>query len=410
MKRTALVLVACVGVTLAAEAWLRGNLFKHVSYSNSESIDVQLRDRDRDGPWSVLFVGDSEVRWGVDPENFDRGMAEGGTASRSFNHAFDGFGASWWTVLLPRVLQSPALADVKTVAIGVQMTEAHRVLTPTREHCGALQRPVLTSAFGIDNGLDGLCQSRTWDSQLGRQMFAPLWSVRYASAVRTLLMPEAVSVTPKLQFNSRKAGDPVRGFQPHRSIAQDEKDAYAEFDRWKAQFNPERDFKPLPPHAWEQMVAAGGFFDEVNSTVTRSGRRLVLFALPTNPWVIDTFQRRDDYVRNSRLLTQWAANTGVVFIDLGIQDRPDAALFFSDMRHLSGQGAADFSFRLGRAFAPFMVNGQRSAAIPSVHGPLDVDNAKIGATQREDRPVRTAGEGSSLQSHISTLAARKVQP
>ena len=186
-------------------------------------------------------------------------------------------------MLLPRVLQSPALADVKTVAIGVQMTEAHRVLTPSHEHCGALQRPVLTSAFGIDNGLDGLCQSRTWDSQLGRQVFAPLWSVRYASAVRTLLMPEAVSMTLKLQFNSRKAGDSVRGFQAHRSIAQDEKDAYAEFDRWKAQFNPERDFKLLPPHAWEQMVAAGGFFDEINSTVTRSGRRLFFLRSPRTP-------------------------------------------------------------------------------------------------------------------------------
>lgn len=410
MKRTALVLVASVGVLLAAEAWLRSNLFKHVSYSNSESIDIQLRDRDHDGPWSVLFVGDSEVRWGVDPKNFDRGMADGGATTRSFNHAFDGFGASWWTVLLPRVLQSPALADVKTVAIGVQMTEVHRMLTPTREHCGALQRPVLTSAFGIDNGLDGLCQSRTWDSQLGRQIFAPLWSVRYASSVRTLLMPEAVSVTPKLQFNSRKAGDPVRGFQPHRSIAQDKKDAYAEFDRWKAQFNPERDFKPLPPHAWEQMVAAGGFFDEVNNTVSGSGRRLVLFALPTNPLVIDTLQRREDYVRNSRLLTQWAANTGVTFIDFGIQDRPDAEDFFSDMRHLSGQGAADFSIRLGRAFAPFMVNGQQTAATPSLHGSIDVGNAIASATRRVDIPARTAGEGSSSQNEMSTHAVGKVHP
>jgi len=409
VKRTILVLVACLGLLLAAEVWLRGNLFRYVSYSNSESIDVQLRDRDREGPWHMLFVGDSEVRWGLNPEQVDRGLTEGGATARSFNHAFDGFGASWWTVLLPRVLQSPALADVQTVAIGVQMIEVHQVLTPTRDHCGALQRPVLTSAFGIDNGLDGLCQSRAWDSQLGRQMFAPLWSVRYASAVRTLLMPEAVSVTPMLQFNSRKAGKPLRGFQPHRSIEQDEKEAYAEFGRWKAQFNPERDFNPLPPQAWEQMVAEGGFFDEVNSIVSRSERRLVLFALPTNPLAIDTFQRRADYARNSRLLSQWAANQRVTFIDLGIQDRPDAAMYFSDMRHLSGYGAADFSLRLGRAFAPFMDIGQRSADVPSVQGPLCMSTARIGVTQPVDGTVQLNGE-SSPQSHTSTLTVRKLQP
>lgn len=359
VKRSVLVFVVCVGLLFAAEAWLREYLFRYVSYSNSESIDAQLRARDRDGPWQVLFVGDSEVRWGVNPEQVDRGLTEGGANFRSFNHGFDGFGASWWTVLLPRILQSPTLADVQTVAVGVQMIETHQVPIPSTKHCGSLQRPVLTSAFGIDNALDGWCQPRAWDSQLGRELFAPLWSVRYASAVRTMLIPQAFSVTPKLQFNSRKAGDPLRGFQAHRSIEQDEKEAMSEFGRWKAQFNPERDFKSLPPQAWEQMVAKGGFFDELNSIVSGSGRRLVLFALPTNPVVIDTFQRRSDYARNSSLLSQWAENKKVPFIDLGIQDRPDAALYFSDMRHLSGYGAADFSLRLGRAFAPIFEGEQR---------------------------------------------------
>ncbi len=352
MKRIFLVLIACIGGLLPAEMWLRGHLFEHVSYSNSESTDAQLRDRLRDGPWSILFVGDSEVRWGVDPVLIDRGLAEGGVTARSFNHAFDGFGASWWTVILPRVLQSPTLDGVQTVVLGVQMTEEHRFITPTHEHCGALQRPVLTSSFGIDIGVDNICQSRAWDSQLGRKIFAPLWSVRYASAVRSLLLPQAVSVTPKLTFNSRKAGPPVRGFQPHRSIADDETEANAEFTRWTAQFTPVRDFKPLPSDVWEKMVSEGGFFDAFKAMVNRSGRRLVLFALPTNPLVIDTFQRRDDYIRNSHLLSGWAARNGVTFVDMGIQDRVDASSYFSDMRHLSGVGAAEFSLRLGRALAP----------------------------------------------------------
>jgi hypothetical protein len=97
------------------------------------------------------------------------------------------------------------------------------------------------------------------------------------------------------------------------------------------------------------MVAPGGYFDELNEIVTRSGRRLALFALPTNPAVIDTFGRRGDYARNTKLLAQWAQRNHVTYVDLGLQDRPDANDYFSDMRHLSGVGALDYSRKLGQA-------------------------------------------------------------
>lgn len=352
-KRLLLAFACCVALLAAGEAWLHRNLFRHVFYSNSESIDAQLRDRDASAGWKMMFVGDSEVRWGIDPVQVDAAFRDAGLAMQSFNHAFDGFGASWWPALLPRILQAPALGGVETVVVGVQLTDALSVVRPEAAQCGALQRPVLTSPFGIDLGLDGMCNRRSWDARLGRDLFRPLWSVRYASAVRSVLLPDAVfgNHGDRLRFNSRKAGPPHRGFQPHRSVADDAAIFDSEFAQWKAQWNPERDFQALPPELWPGLVADGGFFDQLLQSTSGAGRKLALFALPTNPLVIDTFRRREDYARNSALLAQWAGRRGVVFVDLGLQDRADADQYFSDMRHLSGIGARDYSRRLGTALA-----------------------------------------------------------
>jgi hypothetical protein len=350
-KRILLSLACCLAVLAAGEAWLRGNLFRHVSYTNSESIDAQLQARDGGGRWKMMFVGDSEVRWGIDPEQVDAGFRDAGAETLSFNHAFDGFGASWWPTLLPKVLQSPSLHDVETVVVGVQLTDALSVVQASAGQCGALQRPVLTSSWAVDHGLDGMCRTRSWDAQLGREAFGMLWTVRYAPAVRSLVLPDAIFRAQRLQFNSRKAEPPRRGFQAHRTIAEDQASFADEFASWKRQWQPERDFRPLPPQVWPGLVAQGGFFDQLQQALAGSGKRLALFALPTNPLVIDTFRRRADYTSNSALLAQWAAAHNVVYVDLGLQDRSDAATYFSDMRHLSGVGARDYSRRLGQAMA-----------------------------------------------------------
>ena len=349
--RIILAVTLCIALLAAAEWWLRGNLFRHVSYSNSENIDHQVRARAEGAPWSAIFVGDSEVRWGIDPEVIDEAFRQAGVPMKSFNHALDGFGASWWPRLLPKLLREPSLREVETVIVGVQLIDQHRTVSESGIDCGALQRPVLTSPFAVDLRVDGLCRSRSWDAQLGRELFGELWTVRYSSAVRSLLLPSSAFRTSGLQMNSRKLDAPHRGFQAHRTVAQDRAIYADELRRWKAQYVPERDFRPLPEGAWDRQVAPDGFFDELLASVQGSGRKLALFALPTNPEVIDTFGRRADYQANSRLLRQWAIAHGVIYVDLGINDRPDADEFFSDMRHLSGTGARIYSGQLGDALA-----------------------------------------------------------
>lgn len=351
MKKSILLILVSLIILACFEAWLRSNLFKYTSYSNSESIDAQLKSRDTSNEWNVLFIGDSETRWGINPSEIDAAFERNGVKVSSFNHAFDGFGASWWSRLLTKILTAPALENVEVVVIGIQMIDGYRVIQATGEDCGALQKPVLTSPFAIDAGIDSLCGTTTWDAKIGRSLFDGLWMARYSSTVHSLLMPDFMENTNSLQFNSRKEGISYRGFEPHRSISADPLEYNQEFERWKAQYIPERHFIPLPPQLWAELTAESGFFDQLKAIVDSTGRQVVLFALPTNPVVIDTFNRREDYYRNSRLLNDWATKRGVIFVDLGIQDVKEPEIFFSDMRHLSGEGAKNFSARLGAALA-----------------------------------------------------------
>jgi hypothetical protein len=354
MNKKLLVSLLCVClVTLGFELWLRSKLFSLVSYSSSESIDRQLGERNKQrARWTLIFIGDSETRWGIVPSTIDQEMVTSSRAKiESFNHSFDGFGAGWWPALLPSLFEHESLSQLKYVALGVQMTEVHRQYNSENAECGSLQRPVLTSSFGIDSGYDRLCRLSTWDAKLGRAVFDLFWTVKYASAVKSLLMPAWLDQTNGLRSNSRRTGSFDRGFEGHRSSKDDLNEVQQETGRWLKQFQPSRDFKPLPRDEWPRSLSENGYFDSLKKTVERRGAKLILFALPTNPFVIDTFNRRSDYIENSKALGAWSISNGVVFIDLGIEDVADPETHFSDVRHLSETGAKDYSSRLGRALA-----------------------------------------------------------
>jgi len=51
------------------------------------------------------------------------------------------------------------------------------------------------------------------------------------------------------------------------------------------------------------------------------------------------------------LLQDWAIKNDVVFVDAGIQDVANPDVYSSDMRHLSGVGALEYSRKLGRLLA-----------------------------------------------------------
>lgn len=352
MKKVAFLIACVVTITSLVELLLRRNLFDTVSYSNSRAVDLQLRQRDSTDQWTMLLIGDSEVRWGIDPKGIESAFAKAGITERVFNHAMDGFGAGQWAVLYQLISAQHSLGNVRRVGLGVQLIEEHRFqdrVSATSTCSGALRRPILDSAFGTDLGLDALCFDGNWEARLARAVSKPLWLTRYRPAVKELVWGRYFPSSRVIEINSSAIGDAYQGFEPHSPISATRQNFTEEFPRWRGQFDPQRDFRPLPPDAWPAMVASDGFFDRFANVIRRSGREPFFFALPTNPLVIDTFNRRSDYVRNSGLLSAWARSRGVVFVDLGIQDRDDADQYFSDVRHLSVAGAADYSFRLGVA-------------------------------------------------------------
>jgi hypothetical protein len=363
MRDAFIAFLLCVAVLAGTEVFLHDALFNKVSYSNSESIDHQLRERNAADDWDILFIGNSETRWGIDPAMIDAAFLRHGIVEKSFNHAFDGFGPSWWPLLLPPILKHPSLRNVRVVVLGVQMINEEHVIRPLEQERSELQRPVLMSPFAIDLGVEELFRKESWDATLSRKLFSGLWAVRYSSAVRTLLFPTALYGTEQVKFRPRRQGESYHGFEPHMSIDLDQYPL--QLANWKAQFNEKQDFKPLPPDIWKAMTGNSGFFDELCRIVRSSGKELVLFALPTNPVIIDTFRRRENYHRNADLLRRWAAERNVLFVDFGIQDVQNPTEFFSDVRHLSAAGARSFSWRLGESLAaselvaPLLAGGRK---------------------------------------------------
>ncbi len=334
------------------EFWLRDYLWEYASYSNSDSIDQQLKEWKGRQKWDVVFIGDSEVRWGVNPIAFEEGVVSQGRQHISaFNHGFDGFGGSWWSVILPKIFKNRFDSkSIQYIAIGVQMIGndtfwEEMASLEMSKNCGALQHPVLTSSFGIDFGLDEFCNSKSGKiDQIFNKFDFNLWFLRYRSAIKSIFLDETGKM---LRFNSAKSGNGFRGFEPHNPIKNNLESFNSDFARWKKQFDGQpHSLSPLPLKIWEDMVNYGGYFDRMTDLVRSLGAEPIFFALPTNPLVIDYFHRRSDYIRNSDLLAKWAKSRGVIEINLGILDRQDPEYYFSDMRHLSYYGAEDFSKRL----------------------------------------------------------------
>lgn len=328
---------------------LRNFLFNEVSYTNSRSFDEQLEQLHSRKDWNLIFIGDSEVHWGMVPKEFDKVVNKNHEGIRSFNLGLDGFGGSWWSLLLPKLLNDDSLQNVEYVVLGVQLTDKLEFLNAeSNVTCGSLQKPILTSPFGLDFGLNVLCE-KTGLERLKRSLSYPLWITRYSSAVRTYLLPDFMSDGQLIEFNSRKSGAIDLGFEPHQSIREESASYGDELKRWKEQYVPERDFVPLNPAIWNEMTDKDGFFDKMNRLVKSKNKKLILYALPTNPVVIDIFNRRSDYKNNAQLLYTWSKQNGVTFVDLGIHDQVDPELYFSDMRHLSKSGAIQFSQDLAKA-------------------------------------------------------------
>lgn len=358
--RKALVVFALILVPFAAlELFIRDRLFDYTSYTNSDALDRVIADFQAKPAeeWRIVFLGDSEVRWGVDPAEIEAAFGDIGVEAAAMNFAVDGF-SSGWMLLLAEVMELRArMPNLKVVAYGVQMVETHNLSSPDRvcenlDQAGAFQYSVFKSAFARDWDLLAHCRRRSdlaaWTVRKAENAFA---FVRFRRELRSLVFGRAADAAVVSGLQSTALPTSYNGYQPHIP-AKDNKTYEQDKQRRYEALRPDGAAPPkLSDGAWEKLVEPDGYFDSLRAPFEAEGIEVVFFALPTNPWLIDAKDRREDYQRNSEMLKEYAARTGVTFIDLGIKDEYDPLLDFSDFRHLSQSGAEKFSAELGGAMA-----------------------------------------------------------
>ena len=345
------VLVGVVVPFFALEWFVEERLFEEVSYSNSLNLDHQLASLDRTSDWDVVFVGSSEVRWGISPDDFDDGFRQAsGIDVSSFNFGIDGFSPG----LIYRVLQDVSFRDLfpeaEILFVGVNLAESNYLANEGYQPgaCGALQAPVLTSAFGRDHGLDAYCIDKAPVAELVNPVLDLSGTIRHRRSLREYVLSRQDSDFIPRQSNALEYED--NGFQPHKSIEESRRNFQSSWDRRleEKSRHPDR-FEPLPPDMWPGIIGSHGFFRRWQELGEDLEVEIVFFALPTSPMFYQLYDRRDDYERNSRLIAEWAEENGALFIDLGIPDDLELEHHYSDFRHLSRYGAPVFSERLGLA-------------------------------------------------------------
>jgi len=327
------------------------SLFNYVSYTNSRNMDPQIAYFEARQDWEFVAIGSSEVRWGIDPNQIEAAIASQSINTHGFNLGLDGFNISLYKAILPGLNLPQRLPKLRVVLIGINLIETQRLLPENFDQgfsCdGILSRSVLTSAFAKDYGLYHLCNTLAWPTPLVAAIEKVSATIRYRQALRTLLLGYSRD-SDIIHVASNGIEQFANGFFAHASIQAQPEEANIDQFLAEKKESPQK-FKPLPQEDWPALLANNGFYNQVASYFHARKVLPVFFALPTNPLMIDTMNRRPDYERNSQLFQAWAIaqSQPTIFIDQGIQDDYNGLLDYSDYRHLSQSGALKFSRELG---------------------------------------------------------------
>lgn len=333
-------------VFLALEAFSRHGLFSFVSYFNYDAIDWQMESLAAEDKVDVVFLGSSEVRYGLNPEDFDSTVAHSGHAVSSFNLGIDGMNLTFYRILLPYLYPRFANKGVRYAVIGMNLSEDVTTLPdwPRSLDCanslGILQMGVFTSPFGIDTGLARTCQAGFSTRVVDDFIFWPVRSLRQRKALRKFLLQPGERRMSRAALKVTERGFHVR---PHTESgpALD-----GEFSKWWQ--DEGRLAAPLDKNLWTAALSRDGVYWSLADFLKRQGVMPIFVSLPTNPRMIDMLKRRETYAERSRSFALWASDQGVEFVDLGIKDDYDPIMDFADRRHLSHVGAKKFSTELAQ--------------------------------------------------------------
>lgn len=360
MKRN--IVISCLSICLflflplhGGEIWINQHLFDYVSYTNSQNMDPQIKYFEAKDDWQLLVLGSSEVKWGIDPLQIEKALNAKGVNVSGFNLGLDGFNESFYLSILPFLQLPERLPKLRIALIGVNLIEDKQILPESFDQgfpCdGILQKAILKSAFAQDYNLENLCTSQNWTKYLIKPIEKLSSIIRYRQAVRTLLLGYD-HPTDLIGVISNHIKQYPNGFHAHKAAKDNLQDVQFDYQRFIADKKTQPQlFQPMKSQVWPNLLADNLFFDRWAKYFLKSQILPVFFALPTNPTMIDTRNRREDYQRNSNLMQDWAKKNDYLFIDLGIRDSYDKFIDYSDHRHLSVNGAIKYSRQLGEVMA-----------------------------------------------------------
>jgi hypothetical protein len=340
---------------IVCDHWINKHLFDYVSYTNSQNMDPQIKYFESRKNWQFIALGSSEVKWGIQPSEIEQVMSSKGLKLSGFNLGFDGFNESFYLSVLPLLKLPERVNKLRLALIGVNLIEEKQILPSSFDQgfpCdGILQRAILKSAFAKDYNLENLCNHSYWAQPFVKELEKFSSILRYRQAVRTFLLGYDRS-TDLIGVISNNLKQYQNGFHAHKPARDNPKDVQFDSERYLADKKTQPQlFQPMKAQAWSTLLEQNGFFDRWANYFLDAQVLPVFFALPTNPWMIDARNRREDYQRNSQLMQNWAKKRNIVFIDLGIMDRYDKLINYSDHRHLSADGAVSYSRELGETIA-----------------------------------------------------------
>lgn len=340
---------------LFIEIWVSQDLFNHVSYTNSQNMDPQIKYFEGRNDWEFVAFGSSEVKWGIQPTQIEKALAAKDISASGFNLGFDGFNENFYLSILPFLKLPQRLTKFHLALIGINLIEEKQILPSNFDEgypCdGILQRAVLKSAFAKDYDLYHLCNSTSRKQALVEPIENLSQIVRYRQSLRSLILGNTRS-QDFIGTISNNLKQYSNGFHAHKSAKDNKDEVEVDYERFLAQEKTHPHlFQPMKSDAWSNLLQPDGFFERWANYFTKNQVLPVFFALPTNPLMIDAQRRREDYQRNSKLMKDWAKKNNVLFIDLGLLDNYDKSIDYSDHRHLSGFGGERYSYELGKALA-----------------------------------------------------------
>lgn len=348
--------IVFVAPLMALEFWTRTKLFDHVSYTNSVTFDRTWKALKEDRAWNVMYIGNSEVRWGFSTGAFDGRFAEAGLPAYSLNFAIDGLNFSRSIRMFQRLDLQDRLPNLKVAVIGVQLTDAHAPYHgdgADKIDCGSdLMRPLFHSPWAKDQKFDALCEDFKAPNPALQFLESNLATVRYRAQLREAALSGLEKSSLVIRSGSSAMPMTGTGYHPHYPITfvrANYEDGLRRLYEDKAK-DP-KDYEPMNPSVWPRLVEQGEIFDQWAELFEKIGVTPVFVALPTNPERINVADRAADYRRNSAFMSEWAARTGRIYVDLGMPEDKDIDILYSDHRHLSFIGAARFTSRLASVLA-----------------------------------------------------------